>query len=331
MDAPFADLGVKTIRVKLIRLPGDFEALLKSPEVRVRQASIETWGLLQYPGVRKSDMTLVWGRKRVAAHILAGKDRIGVRLIDCSDDVKGILAEVENLERSMFAPHEASAATARLVQMVEAFELRKLQPGDPRNQKVLDRIHRSARALVATTRGIKPKSVEMAERRTKRRKEAEQIAQLEGPRPKYLPPPFKTWAPMEQQDIADAMEIMLLGQDAANKLSSAMGNMTKVLEAGLPVEDSQWRTLREDARRLAEKMRSLIPDTQCPYCKGRPELRPECAGCLGVGYATKGQRAGMPKDLLDDERRIVFVKGKVEPLERYLPPPSDDPWEGMLP
>jgi ParB-like chromosome segregation protein Spo0J len=109
-------LGVKSVRLKSLILPGDFPARLQAPHVAARAKSIAEVGVIALPVVEWPTKRLIAGNDRVAALSLNNADIIEVRAVEGTPAELRRVMLAENIERR---PKERDELIREYVGLVE--------------------------------------------------------------------------------------------------------------------------------------------------------------------------------------------------------------------
>lgn len=330
-------IGLKEVLIASLQLPGGMKALSETPEVARRANSIRIVGLLHEPIVRQRDMKLLIGRRRVAAYMRDGKDKILVKLVECSDEIAEIATLAENAERE----HNPSKANEYYLAMAELIEKQGPPPtytpgpGRPKTARAI------ADEMVAKAKGVTPQAIRMAKHRKKQReKKYEAAAEMPGEKPisevEKWAPPVKTfglelvpeWCAkvIVVQEKVDAIDILL---------KEALRTLTKLTREAY--SDEPWcMRIYEQVSQAAAETRLMKPVSLCPYCKGLPRVSDECAGCRATGFMVKRDDHDIPPELLDEERLMVSFHGEIveaqslkledEPAPEPEPAKPANPW-----
>jgi hypothetical protein len=96
---------------------------------------------------------------------------------------------------------------------------------------------------------------------------------------------------------------------AALKMVRQAKSYLSAIQGALPRQSAQ--RLAGEAEALEAKLQSLQPATVCPYCKALDHLVGNCGACSGSGWLGKGQRSGIPPELLDERHPKVVVGGDI--------------------
>ena len=314
-------IGLKEVKISNLKLPGNWAEYLESEEVQERAKSIERHGLIHEPLVRKSDMSLIVGRRRVAAHVVNGEDTVMVKLIECTDQEAEELELVENLERHHASPGEQRKLTVALVDLYERLEKGKPAvklPGKKRGRKKTPRGR--AREIVAEQIGIEPESVRRAEvrERSSQKDDAEDA-----------PSPILLWT----LEVDDAyMEAM---RDIQANISRALGKLRDVrkflmaIQTNDHAQSDRMEPILEALTELRKRIEGHRPVSLCPACKYLDEYSHNCAACAGTGWATETQFSNAPKELTEGQDMVMRVlhKGKFIELDDYSEPELEEAQE----
>lgn len=309
-----------SVEIAKLRLPGNWREFLAQAKASPMLASLKHIGLVHEPVVRASDMKLIAGRKRVAAHVTMGKDSVVAKFIECTDEEAELIELVENAHRE-HDPDRQSKETAELIRLFEGRAVEELAADDGHHRGQPKTVRGRARELAADVIGVKPQSLRMREYRAAHEKNG-----AAKDRPAF---PFRTLGMKvsaefveECRAVANRLEL------AAQKANLAMVEMTRLAKAGLPYHSDRMDRMYDDLSSIASAMRALTPVSLCPTCKGIDEVQAQCAGCRKLGYITRSQESSIPAELWNEEDPIVYFRGKTQPLSDFAraPEPIDDPF-----
>lgn len=302
-------IGFKEIAITAMKLPGDWRKVLDDPNVKHQAASIRTFTQLQEPIVRRSDMQLIAGRRRVAAHVYLGLEYVYCKLIECSDDETIAIAKVENAHRE----HDLGKQKEDLVELValttKIEEERRLSPGAAVPRKKAKSV---AREIVAESIGLTPGALRQKEyREIQRRKEVQGLRKQDTG--------IKSLGMEFDDEFKEKIDKVVQGiENAAEKLSRTATVLTQLSNLRVPLHTDRLSYIRTELATLSKALRGLRPSSLCPYCKGIEQIVSACTACLGTGYITQSQEAGVPAELWDEiDSRVVF-QGKMLPLDGFL-------------
>lgn len=311
---------LRTVALSSLSLPGDWKHRLSSERIRAMAASGD---ILQPPGVRAADRSLIFGGDRLAAMHARGEAEAEVWLIDCTEAEASRMRIVENLHR------RADNADALKDQLV-ALELRlaaeretmgnsttsvtsetndadlppdtELPRGPKKSPKGL------AREAAAAALGTTPEAIRSAEKREAARAKAA-TSPVEG----------QPGSPVADHADGQATPPLVPGLEVATALDeidrhlrAAMAGITRLAKAHpelterFPLGSLKW-TLRETAAGL----RACTPAGGCAYCKSWPTELPNCGACKGSNWLTADQQKDVPAELLaGGEGEGIFVGGE---------------------
>lgn len=324
-------IGVEETKIEDL-LPANWEELIGEDEVRLRAGSIEILGQLQEPMVRKRDLALVFGLRRILAHKLLGYVRVKVKMVDCTDEELLMAKKAENAERE----HSKAKASRAITELIEFYD-RKLQDmggapsavrsprgGRPRSTRG------EARRKVAEITGRSEAAIrqyEYAERRAKRSQRRTAAALDIDPSELADPTePLETWGmELEPDFLMSIAQVRKVYAHTLRQLAASKARFTRLSRTDVPLQQGaigRAKLALEEAHGLIS---SMAPVALCPYCKALPELLPRCATCLGTGYVGKRTIEVTPDEL---KGLAVMVDGKpvsVYDLAGETPEPTDQP------
>lgn len=326
-------LALKEVRIDKLLLPGDWVEILAHKDVAARAKSIHEVGLIHEPVVRRSDMKLLAGRHRVAAHVFNGEETCVVKLVDCTDEEALDIEEVENIERR-HSPKEQSELRMRRLDRLE-----KLAAAEMEAQRALEEAHgkipspgrpksprAEARRRMAEEEGISESSVRNREMRHRKREEAERAARDEAERERAKRKEQREAVDdlgmeLEEEFAAKLGAMKRLAIDCRKRMANVRGAITRLRNAELPVDHGDLERILAAADSMTAALKRLEPTHVCPYCKGVGGVQESCGGCAGKGW--RHGTDGVPKQLLSLPP-MVSVGGQfvlVTDLEE-----EEDPW-----
>ncbi len=299
-------LGFATRRIEWLRLPGNWPALLSDPDTLRIAKSLELVQQLHEPIVRKRDKLLILGRKRVAAHHLRGETKVVVKLVECTDEEAWTMERVENAARA-HDPAAQAAATLELMAKFEQESAKPKAPSGPQETAVGD-----ARKRVAGILGIKPESVRKRIQRTKRPNKEHPTC------PETVIANLTTWVVMDPEFEGKVNEVKNVIQRSDNKARAILSDLTALAQSGLPIHTERVGRVYADLREVFDRLRSLMPRSLCPFCKGVESILETCPACLGTQYIVSAQEGGVPERLWDTKDAVVSVNGQLQPLRQFF-------------
>ena len=77
---------------------------------------------------------------------------------------------------------------------------------------------------------------------------------------------------------------------------------------------ARWQRLYRAAHALSADVRRQRPAVVCPWCK-LTSLQENCSGCSGTGFVVEEQGANVPRDLMDEKKRLVSRDGRFVSLD----------------
>lgn len=295
-------IGLREVPFSSLRLPGDFKKRCEQPHVQERAASIASVGLIHEPLVRRVGMHWepIAGIDRIAAHHVAGKESIRVKVVECTDEEARRIRLEENIQRR----HDTGEQSRLALELLEKFTEEEAILEESMPQKPKSSARGRARKRVASELGISAETV--------RKKEWEEATRDKPPEIRLhalgmtLSAEFKTKV-AKAAEYLDAAELDL--KRAQAKLT-AMAN-----DLGITFPKPRLERLREEIHAQATHVRGLKPVSLCPWCKGLNALQEHCSACFGSGFITKNQAKAIPPELLDEGHPIVMLDG--EPRSIY--------------
>lgn len=317
----------KVIPLSTIRLPGDFGKRLDATHVAERAKSILEHGLLHEPIVRRvgKQWEVIAGLDRVAAHFVAEKDIIAVKVIECTDEEAVRIRQEENIQRRHSTEERDRLIRERLSVVVVEEEAKPAER--PKGRGAVKKPKTKARERVAAELGLSPETIR------KKEWEDEQAATAAN---LPLEPPVRSLGMSLSEKFKEQVGKAQGYIDAAEAfLRQAQGKLTAMAkDAGVIFPTARLQRLRDELHTQAAAIRGARPCSLCPWCKGLDNVQEHCAACQGTGFITKSQENAVPKELLDEETPSVMVDGKLRSVDEFIPeinaiadlPPEEDPW-----
>lgn len=302
-------IGIKTVRINRLNLPGDFKQRVEHPRITERAESAKKFGILAEPMVRKRDYRVIYGRDRIATAVRIGKTEMDVKLVECSDDEAYELELLENVQRR----HDSDEQRLGFERMVKLYEDQVrgdveagALPPDPRRGPGRRKTPRGmARDRVARELGIKPASVKRKEARIKVSLRNEK---LDGER---KPAPQIELIGMDVTDefLREVEKIQQLIDGAAGHLNTALTALTQCEK--LPYPPARLQRIYDEVRVAASLVRANKPASMCPWCKGLPTLQEQCGSCLGSGWISVEAAKTVPQELwVAGDKALVTYRGQ---------------------
>jgi len=300
-------LGIKTVKLKKIVLPGNWPEILKRPSAAERGKSIAEHGLIHEPVVRKTGgrMVLVAGRDRVAGMELEGMKEVQVKVIECSDDEAADIEELENIERR-HDKEEVKVVTAKRLKRLAAL-LEKEPPPSKRGRPKLATT--KAREQIAKEKGVTPRAVEMAERRRKKKAAAAMADLIPEEEPGHCI--RLVGVDVEEEDLEVIAEIQGYIDLAATALTTAARELGILAGKGLPIPEGPLDRLRQAVKDCGATCRGMRPTVLCPFCKMVPGAVEQCAGCGTTGWLGPVDGMTIAEELWEEENPQVIVQGQL--------------------
>lgn len=279
-----------------------WQALCETYEVQQRALSIDRLTMLQEPGVRKRDLRVVWGTRRIAAHDVLGYAKVLVKMIDCDDEELEAIKIAENAERE----HNQRWTGDALVQLVEFYERQEQLGGD---LPMFQPLHRPKGGRPLTAQG---KAVQVVSQITGRSKEslrakiyrekgrAGKLAQVEMPKPE-TPDEGIIDTLGQELDPAFLLEIAAIRASligVQRYLKSAKARLAKLRSDKVAFPDAYIERLRSNLTDCFRRVGRVVPVSLCPYCLCGVRSDPKtCAACLGAGTVGKEVLENSSKEL----------------------------------
>ena len=315
-------LGFKTVAIAKLSLPGDFKSRVEAERITERLESVERYGILSEPMVRKSDYRVIYGRDRVACCVRLGKTEVLVKLVECSDEEAYELELLENTQRRHDFD-EQRLGFERLVDFHESRVRKEVSEGQtpaPSNIRGTGGRHKSPRGIarerVAKELGIKPSSVKRKEARVKAALSTEK---LDGTDRKPKPQIELIGMEVEDEFSRQTEKIAALIGSCAGHLNNGLSSISQIDSGKLPFPAVILQKLYDEIRAVASLVRAHKPVTLCPFCKGLPSLQEACTACLGAGWLGQEKAKHVPAELwVPGDRSVVVYKGRYELVSALL-------------
>lgn len=305
-------VGYETLAIRDLKLPGNWKEIKKDAGTARMKPTIERYGILQDPLVRKKDYLLVFGAHRLAAAAASGMEMAHFKLVDCTDLEVEALRRIENGARR----HDVGWGKTNYDELVAMLtkEEEKIPPAE-QMPTVSGREHspkRRARERVASHLGIKSESVRQGERRSRRRKEKE--ASEKGKDKQIIE---TIGVPVNDDFVAQVAAIMEGLNESTTLLSRAAGILTSLNSRKLPMHDARFQRAKDALAEVGSALRGMVPHSLCPFCKGVDALQKLCVSCATTGYITRDQNRAIPEQLWDEKNPMVHVDGRLLPLGQF--------------
>lgn len=316
-------VGYEEVLIADIQKPDNWKYILASEEAEARGRSIEQVGNIHEPMVRKSDMQLVAGCRRLAGMVRVGWTTCTVKLIECDDARLQELRDIENIERR-HDPEWQAEIRKRLIDRYEREEAERVAAQKASGQWKRKRgrepsPRRLAQRKAAKDLGVDPRSLErqeMRDRQRKRRhKELGKVAHTEPEPPKDF---HSLGMEVDRAFLGQVGMVQQYIRTAHSRLAIAQRELTKLANSEMPFPPSRIERMKTQIRETSHMVGGMMPVSLCPYCKGLEGAQDHCAGCFTTGFITKNQNEHIPEELLDEEHPKVMVQGTLYGVEEWL-------------
>lgn len=288
--------------VPVVALTGEWHAILGEPRVAILARSIEAGTQLQEPMVRRSDMRVVFGNGRVAAHQLLKRPTVMVKLVDCTDHEASIAKEMENAHRVHNQAGQREAEDRLVAMLLEsAPELPEAHRGKGRQGP-----RTRAGWAIAEASALTGTPVGTLKLREYRKRKPLVELKFDDIRSFGRPWTKASWEQVEKACFGV--------QRTAKMLVEANAALSR-LKAAAPVQAARIGRIQADLSELANSLKGLIPVSVCPTCKGLKDVQAECVACETTGLITKNQALQVPKKLWDP--CVVVYRGKEALVEDF--------------
>lgn len=277
----------------------EWRDLCETAEVRARAKSIANTMLLQEPGVRKRDLRVIWGRRRIAAHDVLGYRKVLCKMVECDDEELAVLRSIENIERE----HRARYTGQTLAHLVEFYERQEatgdVNPLAPKIKRKGRKRNARGRAVhtVASLTGHSEDSIRSAMMRAQKRGEklpaadvvSDAGSQIIDARGQEIDPNY----------LLEITTIRATLIHCQRQLTSIKGRLTTAITTPrLPFPKEHVGRVQQKAGELHRLIGSLIPKSLCPYCLAGAKSPPDqCAACLGAGIVGDSVLENLPKEM----------------------------------
>ncbi len=301
-------IGIKHQKLAKLNLPGDIKKYLDDPTTKSIKSTLGEFGIISEPVFRREGkkLTLITGRKRIAACMAEGVESIDIKVVECSDAQAEKLELIENACRR----HDQEEQSRLMTELVDMFQLEVLvertaaidQPrvggGRPKSARG------EARDRAAAAAGTKPATVAKAEQRQKAAAEAKAKEKAN--------PPIDTMGIELGEDYLTEMRIIQgFVERSLQMLVQVQAAMTSLEGEDLNVSAGRVARVRDEAHNVATMLRDLLPYSVCPFCKVIEEVQDHCTACDKLGWVTKLQWEQAPDGLkVLGDQAIVMIKGK---------------------
>jgi ParB-like chromosome segregation protein Spo0J len=305
-------LGFRLVPIAQVKLPGDWRKVLDDPSIPMRAASLKLVGQLQEPMVRRSDWKLIYGRRRVAAALYNGDEKVMCKVVECTDAEAELMAFIENAHREHMAPGDLG----KLVAAVE----KRVTEAQAANEVVFERPHVTklslpkaiAKEIVADAFGLSKETLKKNLQRERNRKaRLKRTADHDSDLGIRSP-----WAELGDDFRKQTNHVVDVTNTAAQLLQKASQQLTLLANSGAPLHHARMTRVRESIALTAAALRGLLPTWLCVACKGVPALQPKCVTCEATGYITKNQEEGLPGILFSEEEPVALSGDTFVPLHQ---------------
>ncbi len=305
-------IGIRTVKISSLRLPGDMDARQKTARVQQLAASFQHTPLLNAVIVRYVNATdrtnsllnakhntLLAGRDRVAGKMLRGDVDIEAKLIECDDEEARAIELTENAYRR-HDKAEQKEALAELERVLAVTEERLIE--EMGRQPTRREIHTAA----APALGVLPETVARKER---------EVKATNGKR--KAPSDLQTWGLELDEAYAGKLAQVTASMEALARALTAAQAASAFLQDNDIVPPSLASNVRQELMGLGRMVREHVPVALCPYCKGQDELQKTCAGCVGVGWVGASKLKTAPEPLKDAFELRVVQNGNVVAMKTH--------------
>lgn len=267
--------------------------------------AIEQAGLIHEPIIRSSDMRIVAGRRRIAAHKALGRD-VPVKLVEGTDDELRLWMLQENAHRRELGPDERKEAIRETYDLIAKRIEAEGAPAKPAKKKRGRPPKKDKKAVeeTASTLNVSPVTVRRAVEGRKKPAKPVRVTAIEtfglSTSPEWLAAVEKT------DELLELAHASLLS--AASQVSTLI---RKIVDDEASYPASRANRLREAIRKVADLAENDRPIALCWYCKGSPDHCETCLACQGSGVGVKEQEASVPDELRDAEAPVIRADGKL--------------------
>jgi flagellar biosynthesis GTPase FlhF len=304
-------LGPKTVSIKRLALEPEIVSRAKDPHVISLAKSVDKWGCLHRPWVRQSDMTVVFGRDRVSAHLALRRSKIEVEFVECTPEEARELADNENAHRRHDQKEQAEALKRLVADYTKAEEAKdKAKP--PRTTPTGEK--RRGRPKSARKRAIEKVAEETGRSPEALRQTIAKAEKADSPETRKCP--IKDFGiEMDQKFNGELSEIMQWVPKIRQHIVSAEGELTRLLNAGTSIPSGPLSRIKEELAHLLKDLALLVPYSVCPWCKGTAPYQDYCAACLKMGWVPREVFDQADKALKSESPLWVMDGGEMVRLE----------------
>lgn len=298
-------LGIKTVKVAKLKLPGDMRSRMESDRItHGLSESVEEFGIMSEPMVRWEDKLVIYGRDRIAAAMLLEMEEIQVKAVEASDAECYRMELTENARRRHEPELRKKALEELVEQYVEEEKVREVLGTEekPARGRPSTPESRAAKRLAAET-GLKASSV----RRAMKRKEGAAAAKEKAKEA----PVEDLGMELDKKWCKNVRSVQEGAADVLSRLTGARAIMTK-MEKLDRLPGQQLSVTKETLITVISELRDwLVPTTLCPYCKDIEPYTEDCTACRGAGWVGAGVMSGaVPLDLVDPTDPQILVQGE---------------------
>lgn len=308
-------LGIEEVKLSLLTADP-----LPEPDDLVD--AIEAAGLIHEPVVRKSDMKIVCGFKRIAAHVVLKRKTMPIKFVEGTDDEVRLWFLQENAHRKRMTDSERSSAIRETYEILRRMRDELPPPAEPETPVISEKTglpKRGPKPNVAENevRDETAKTLNVS-RRTVDRSLAKPVSDR---KPPSKPPfPFETFGTEMNPEFLDGVE------QVCRRIESMQGHLlSAAADLRLLMNDIDADVVnypREVAKHLHRLTQELswrfggaMPVALCWYCKGVGGLVEQCQGCGGSCVGIKDVQQHVPQELLSTaEVAVRMPDGSLEPF-----------------
>jgi hypothetical protein len=328
--------------------PDAFIARTTSPHVLALWESIKEVGLLHHPMLRQSDLRVIHGEDRIAAHYAGGATEVACTLVECTDEelltirrhenahrrdesAAELLARVEAAEKELqyvrdFVPTisadchiDTESVAAGVIQFYPGAdgELLESVPWSVPSRDDLVSAVLAAEPTPEPRKAGRPKS--------RRGKALDQIAAEVGRTPNAVRKATERQAKKRELNVIElwgreqppawldpVLEARAGFTDAAAKVQAAMAALTRLGSAS-QLRDGVLGAQHGALKEVGQQLRLCRPAALCAWCKNLRGVVGNCTACRGLGYLTEEELGQVPDKLKDP--RVVMVEGRATRVE----------------
>jgi hypothetical protein len=333
--------------------PGAFIARTTSPHVLALWESIKEVGLLHHPMLRQSDLRVIHGEDRIAAHYAGGATEVACTLVECTDEelltirrhenahrrdesAAELLARVEAAEMELVLRGFANAALTPVAEPTLPFDpavdaalgellapdavsaIEDAPPMTPGQRAVHEReLSVAIETLTEPRKAGRPKS--------RRGKALDQIAAEVGRTPNAVRKATERQAKKRELNVIELWgreqppawldPVLEARAGFTDAAAKVQAAMAALTRLGSAsqLRDGVLGAQHGALKEVGQQLRLCRPAALCAWCKNLRGVVGNCTACRGLGYLTEEELGQVPDKLKDP--RVVMVEGRATRVE----------------